>query len=88
MAPGSRTIAPIPASAGIGLRAKHQRAFVDGRPAVAWLEVHSENYFASGGPGHAALERIDICILRRDPRNDLARKPVCAHGGRRIRIDR
>jgi uncharacterized protein len=48
----------IPASAGIGLRAAHQRAFLDGRPPVAWLEVHSENYFAAGGSGHAALERI------------------------------
>jgi len=58
MASGSRSNAPIPASAGIGLRAKHQRAFLDGRPPVAWLEVHSENYFAAGGPGHAALELI------------------------------
>jgi uncharacterized protein len=58
MASGSRSTAPIPASAGIGLRAKHQRAFLDGRPPVAWLEVHSENYFAAGGPGHAALATI------------------------------
>jgi uncharacterized protein (UPF0276 family) len=58
MASGFRSTAPIPASAGIGLRAKHQRAFLDGRPPVAWLEVHSENYFAAGGPGHAALEKI------------------------------
>jgi uncharacterized protein (UPF0276 family) len=58
MASGSRSTAPIPASAGIGLRAKHQRAFLDGSPPVAWLEVHSENYFASGGPGHVALEEI------------------------------
>jgi uncharacterized protein len=53
--------APIPASAGIGLRAAHQRAFLDGRPRVAWLEVHSENYFSAGGPGHAALEKIRSC---------------------------
>ena len=49
---------PIPASAGIGLRAAHQRAFLDGHPAAAWLEVHSENYFARGGAGHAVLTRI------------------------------
>jgi uncharacterized protein (UPF0276 family) len=54
----SRTSATIPASAGIGLRAGHQREFLNGRPPIAWLEVHSENYFAAGGPGHAALERI------------------------------
>ncbi len=53
--------APIPASAGIGLRSKYQGAFLGGRPKVAWLEVHSENYFAAGGPGHAALERIRGC---------------------------
>jgi len=58
MVSSSRSNAPIPASAGIGLRAKHQRAFLEGRPAVAWLEVHSENYFAAGGAGHAALAAI------------------------------
>jgi hypothetical protein len=50
--------APIPASAGIGLRSAHQRAFLEGHPPAAWLEVHSENYFARGGAGHAALSRI------------------------------
>lgn len=59
MAAGSNSPrAPIPASAGVGLRAAHQRAFLDSRPAVAWLEVHSENYFAAGSAGHAALARI------------------------------
>jgi uncharacterized protein (UPF0276 family) len=32
--------------------------FLSGQPDVAWLEVHSENYFAAGGAAHAALERI------------------------------
>jgi uncharacterized protein (UPF0276 family) len=49
---------PIPASAGVGLRAAHQRAFLEGRPPVAWLEVHSENYFAAGGAAHASLMQI------------------------------
>jgi uncharacterized protein (UPF0276 family) len=49
---------PIPASAGIGFRSAHQRALLTERPAVAWLEVHSENYFGDGGPAHAALEKI------------------------------
>lgn len=39
----------IPAQAGIGLRAPHHEAIVDARPHVAWLEAHSENYFADGG---------------------------------------
>jgi uncharacterized protein len=48
----------IPASAGIGLRSAHQRAFLEGHPAVPWLEVHSENYFAAGGAALAALQQI------------------------------
>ena len=47
----------IPARAGIGLRAPHQHEVLDALPAVGWLEVHSENYFADGGPALAALER-------------------------------
>ena len=36
--------------AGIGLRTPHVRQVRDERPAVPWLEVHSENYYADGGP--------------------------------------
>lgn len=49
---------PIPAAAGIGLRAPHIAQVLEERPAVPWFEVHSENYFAEGGASHAALERI------------------------------
>ena len=35
---------PIPASAGIGLRLPHHAAVRGDRPAIAWLEVHAENY--------------------------------------------
>ena len=48
---------PIPARAGIGLRSVHHDELVARRPAVAWLEVHTENYFHEGGPHLAALER-------------------------------
>jgi len=48
----------LPAHAGIGLRAPHLRQVQTERPAVAWFEVHSENYFADGGPALAALDRI------------------------------
>lgn len=34
---------------GIGLRAPHYAEFIDKQPKVAWIEVHSENYFAEGG---------------------------------------
>ncbi len=49
---------PLPLSAGIGLRAPHVAHVLTQRPQVAWLEVHSENYFADGGPSLTALDRI------------------------------
>ncbi len=48
---------PIPARAGIGLRAEHYRELIATRPPVGWLEVHSENYFGEGGPPLYYLER-------------------------------
>jgi uncharacterized protein (UPF0276 family) len=50
--------APIPARAGIGLRAIHHEALVAERPPVGWLEAHSENYFADGGAPLEYLERL------------------------------
>lgn len=47
----------IPAQAGIGLRAPHYRRLLAERPAVGWLEVHSENYFGEGGQPLYFLER-------------------------------
>jgi uncharacterized protein len=58
----------LPVSAGIGLRSPHVARVRAERPAVGWLEVHSENYFVDGGPAIAALEAI-----RRD-------YPVSLHG--------
>jgi len=48
----------IPAQAGIGLRAGHYRDVLDSKPAVGWLEIHPENYFAAGGRHLALLEQI------------------------------
>jgi len=48
----------LPAAAGIGLRAPHVRHVRSERPGIAWLEVHSENYFADGGPALHALEEL------------------------------
>jgi len=42
--------APVPATAGIGLRSAHHRHVVTTRPNTPWFEVHTENFFASGGP--------------------------------------
>lgn len=53
---------------GIGLRATHYSEFLTTRPGVAWLEVHSENYFGDGGKPLHILETI-----RRD-------YPISLHG--------
>lgn len=56
---GSR---PVPARAGIGLRAAHHDEFLDRLPAgqatVPWVEVHSENFFADGGRPLEVLEAV------------------------------
>lgn len=49
---------PVPARAGIGLRAPHVARVLAERPPIAWFETHSENLFAAGGSFHHALERI------------------------------
>src|SRR5262250_536608 len=49
---------PLPIAAGIGLRAPHVAQIRAERPAIAWLEVHSENYFVDGGPALTALDAI------------------------------
>jgi len=48
---------PIPARAGIGLRSVHHEALLADRPAVAFIEAHTENYFHEGGAAARALER-------------------------------
>lgn len=59
---------PLPARAGIGLRAPHYLDVLEQRPDVGWLEVHSENYFGAGGRPLYFLE------LARE------RYPVSLHG--------
>jgi len=42
---------PIPARAGIGLKAQHYAEIAERHPdAIGWLEIHSENYCGAGGP--------------------------------------
>ena len=43
---------------GIGLRPAHYAEFLEKRPSVAWIEVHSENYFGEGGKPLSILEQI------------------------------
>ncbi len=57
----------LPAAAGIGLRFQHHRAVLEARPAIAWLEVHTENYMGGG----AAIRTLEA--IRRD-------YPVSLHG--------
>ena len=65
-----KAVAPlgIAPAAGIGLRAPHYREMLARRPSLAFLEIHSENYFGAGGPPHHYLEQ-----LRRD-------YPLSLHG--------
>ena len=55
---GERSAARQSVRAGIGLRAQHHEEILARRPAIGWLEAHSENYFARGGAQCAHLERI------------------------------
>ena len=55
--PCSRPSASGP-GAGLGLRARHYVDFLDGQPAVDWIEVHSENYFGEGGYDRHVLLRV------------------------------
>ena len=49
---------PIPARAGVGLRATHHRDVLDNAPDTGWFEVHPENYMGDGGPPHRYLTAI------------------------------
>lgn len=60
---------PIPAPpsiAGIGWRHAHERELLEGRPALPFVEVHSENFFAEGGASlallHEARSTYDISL--------------------------
>jgi uncharacterized protein (UPF0276 family) len=49
---------PVPASAGVGLRAPHLEQVLAERPRVPWFEVHSENLFAGGGTLPDRIEKL------------------------------
>ncbi|MDG2318855.1 MAG: DUF692 domain-containing protein [Rhodospirillaceae bacterium] len=54
----SDRLSPIPVEAGVGLRHPHMSDFVAGTPKTAWVEIHSENFFAPGGPRLAELDAV------------------------------
>jgi len=45
---GQEVSSLISVKAGIGLRFRHHQPVLDTRPAVAWFEVHTENYMGGG----------------------------------------
>jgi len=45
---------------GIGLRAPHHVEILETKPDIGWLEVHTENFFAEGGPSIDFLEKISL----------------------------
>ena len=54
----SASAAAVPASAGVGIgwRHPHYGELLQARPPLAFLEVHSENFFGQGGAAMAVLE--------------------------------
>ena len=66
--PGSTSPAPLIPSVGIGWRHPHYAALLEQRPALGFIEVHSENFFAPGGAALAVL------------REGRERYPVSLHG--------
>jgi uncharacterized protein (UPF0276 family) len=55
--PPAKAKQAVPVHAGIGLRAPHYRALLERRPAVGFIEVHSENFFGAGGQPHYFLRK-------------------------------
>lgn len=47
----------LPNGAGIGLRSVHHRELLATLPRIDWLEVHSENFFGTGGEPLRVLEQ-------------------------------
>jgi uncharacterized protein (UPF0276 family) len=51
---------------GIGWRHDHERALLEGQPALPFIEVHSENFFADGGASlallHQARQTYDVSL--------------------------
>ncbi len=49
---------PIPAQAGVGLKAEYYPHALENTREAAWFEVHPENYMGAGGPPHRYLTAI------------------------------
>jgi uncharacterized protein (UPF0276 family) len=49
---------PLRLGVGVGLRSPHYRQFLQEKPAVDWLEVHTENYMNAGGWDSHVLHQL------------------------------
>ena len=49
---------PLPAAAGVGFKPQHFAALTQDPGAVAWLEIHAENYMGDGGRPLAQLRHL------------------------------
>ena len=49
---------PIPARAGVGLKAQHVAEILATSPDIGFFEVHAENYMGAGGAPHGQLHEI------------------------------
>ena len=48
----------LPARAGVGFKPQHSAEILSAPHAVAWFEVHAENYMGAGGPPHRMLAAL------------------------------
>ncbi len=46
------------AGVGLGLRNQHFQEFIESKPDVPWLEIHTENFFAAGSTASKYAEKI------------------------------
>jgi len=46
------------AGVGLGLRHRHFQEFIENKPDVAWLEIHTENFFSQGSASSKTLAKI------------------------------
>ena len=51
-------LGPIPARAGVGLKAQHYQEILEDKPDIGWFEFHPENYMGDGGPPHKYLTAV------------------------------
>lgn len=55
---GDYIVKPALQLTGIGLRLPHIQTFLESKPPLAWVEVHSENFFGDGGKNLSLLTEV------------------------------